>query len=416
MKTTNILILGAGCAGTSLAHYLESFGYVGKVVLIDSQTDFNREQRWCSWSKLPESFQPLIKNSWKEWTVCDEKKQIVKNSKRFSYQQIYAPDFFRHFHSDWQNAQSQIEMSLGEKVLQVNDQENCVEVITNKQTWQADLVFDARHQGSPNLKKSLSAKSIYLHQTFLGWTIKFPEKKFNRKNATLMDFRTKQTDGINFIYVLPYSESEALVESTSFSQNLLNRSGHFSALKEYIAQNFGENYEIKAEEFGELPMTTAKFSTKISERIFAVGIAGGNARPSSGYAFQRIQQHTAKIARSIVNRENISENFASSKYNFYDSVFLEAIARNPECGKNFFMKMFENVGSDSLIKFLTDESSFFDDLAVISALPKFKFGEAALRSWWRKFGAKDRKDEIFQIPQSPLPNSVDKSARRLVAR
>jgi hypothetical protein len=74
------------------------------------------------------------------------------------------------------------------------------------------------------------------------------------------------------------------------------------------------------------------------------------------------------------------------------------------------------VKPDSLIKFLTDESSWLDDLAVITALPKIKFGEAALRNWWRKFGAKQNIDETFQIPQNSLPDSVAKSARRLAAR
>lgn len=415
MKKTDILILGAGCAGSSLAHYLEDFGYAGKVNLVDSRTDFSREQRWCSWGDLPLSLQPLVKESWQEWTVRDENQTISQTSDKFRYQQIHASDFYTHFHSHWQNSATPITLNLGEKVLRVVNQKDCVEVTTDKEFWQAEMVFDARHQGSPSFEKAQNSKSIYFEQTFVGWIIKSPRSVFDPKNATLMDFRTRQSDDVNFIYVLPYSENEALVESTSFSRNGSNRRTHLAALKEYISEHFGDDYEIKSEESGELPMTTAKFPTKISERIFAIGIAGGNARPSSGYAFQRIQRHTSKIARAIIDKKEFPQNFAPSKYDLFDKIFLEAIADSPRCGKDYFMKMFGKVSADSLIRFLLDESSLSDDLAMVAAMPKLKFGSLFLRSLWKNPATKNKSDERFQMPKVSLPNSVDSSAGRLVA-
>lgn len=415
MNKADILILGAGCAGTSLAHYLETFGYSGKVVLLDSRTKFDREQRWCSWSKTPESFSYLSNKKWQQWTVCDTNQKIVKTSDKFSYQQIYAPEFFDYFHSRWQNSNTPINLNLGEKVEHIENTRDGVEVTCENQTWQAQLVFDARHQGSPYLKNAKKSKSVYLHQTFVGWVVKFPRAVFDERNATLMDFRTRQKNGINFIYVLPYSKNEALVESTSFSRNAADRQDHLYALKQYISENFGDDYVIEAEESGELPMTGAHFKTKISERIFAVGVAGGGARASSGYAFQRIQRQTSQIAKAIVEKKKIPQKFAPRKYDFFDKVFLEAIESDTEGGKNLFMKLFERVAPDSLIRFLTDESSYSDDLAVISALPKKQFGKACFKSSQRIFEAQNKTDEEFQISPSNLHNSVDKSAGRLVA-
>ncbi len=416
MKKADILILGAGCAGTSLAHYLEDLGYAGKIALLDSRTNFNREQRWCSWAKLPASIAPLVQKSWQNWTVGDENRLTTRTSENFPYQQIYAPDFFNHFHSRWQNSETPVELNLGEKVAEIKENGEYVEVVTSRETWRANLVFDARHQGSTNLKNAKKNKGIYLHQTFLGWKVEFPRAVFDEKNATLMDFRTAQIDGVNFIYILPYSDREALIESTSFSRNPATRSNHLNAVTKYIGENFGEDYDIKAEESGELPMTTAKLPAKSGERIFNIGIAGGAARPSSGYAFHRIQRETSEIARTIVDKKKIPQTFASRKYDFFDAVFLESIVRNPAAAKDSFLRMFEKVSVDSLIRFLTEESSLTDELAVINALPKVSFGKAGWQSLRRIFVAENEKDEKLESSHGTLHNSLDESARRLVTR
>jgi lycopene beta-cyclase len=412
VKKADILILGAGCSGTSLAHYLENFGYAGKVVLLDSRTNFDREQRWCSWSEIPETMSGLVQNYWQKWTVCDDVRSTVQTSEKFSYKQIYAPQFFSHFHSGWKNVESNIELSLGERVEKVAEQNESVEVTTNREIWRAAKVFDARHEGSVNFNTVKTGNKVYLHQTFLGWEVEFTADVFDEQKATLMDFRTDQTDGVNFIYVLPYAKNRALIESTSFSTKPLDSAKHTLALEKYIAGNYTGNYEIKATESGQLPMTSAKFPVKTGGKLFNIGIAGGNARPSSGYAFHRIQRQTSEIAKAIVNRENIPQTFAASKYNFFDDVFLNLIAQNPNSAKDAFMRLFGKVSPDTLIKFLTDESSITDDLAIISALPKVLFGKLGLQSILRKLTAKDEISKSFTI----VSDSVVKPARRLSAR
>lgn len=416
VKKADIIILGAGCSGTSLAHYLEDSGYTGKIVLFDSRTEFNREQRWCSWAPLPASLDHLVTNSWKNWTVCDENRIFTQKSDKFSYQEIYAPHFFNYFHTRWQNSKSRIELNLGETILQVENINDFVEVTTEKETWRAKLVFDARHQDGNNFKNNKETKDIFLYQTFLGWKIEFPNPVFAKETVTLMDFRTPQNNGVNFMYVLPESERVALVESTSFSENKTEWGNHIHSVTQYIADNFGSDYRIKAEESGVLPMTTANFPTVLSERIYAIGVAGGCIRSSSGYAFHRIQRQTAKIAAAIMGNQPIPFGAAPGKYRFLDGVFLEAIARKPEIAKESFLRMFGKTAPDSLIRFLIDESAFADDLAVIAALPKIVFGKAGIQSLRRRMAGTKKKDEKRRKSSSPLPNTLGNPARRLVAR
>ncbi len=416
MKVADVLILGAGCAGTSLAHYLEDFGYAGKVVLLDSRTKFDREQRWCSWAKLPAPLAPLARKSWQNWTVGDERTSTTRTSENFSYQQIYAPDFFRHFHTRWRNLETPVELHLGAKAGRVEEKRDFVEVETNGETWRANLVFDARHRGGANFVNAENTNGVYLRQTFLGWKVEFSRDVFDDQTATLMDFRTAQTDGVNFIYVLPYSDREALVESTSFNVKPTIWGSHLNAVTKYIGENFGEDYDIKAEESGELPMTTARLPAKSSERLFSIGIAGGAARPSSGYAFHRIQRQTSDIARAIIEAREIPQTFAPRKYDFFDAVFLEALVHHPAAAADCFLRMFERVAPDSLIRFLSDESSYSDDLAVINALPKMRFGAAVWQNLRRSFAARNESDEKIESSHGTLHHSLDKSACGLAAR
>ncbi len=413
MTEIDILILGAGCAGTSLAHYLEQAGYDGSVALVDGRTSFDQEQRWCSWADLPASLLSLVEHSWREWGICDEKRLVVRSSEKFTYRQIYAPHFFQKFHSPWRDPKTATNLHLGEFVQKIQPRDGAVEVATNSRRWRAQLVFDARHAGGL-VKNQKIVSSVHLHQTFLGWTVKYPHPVFNTKTAIIMDFRTAQIDGVNFIYVLPYSETEALVESTAFNSSPARWETHLLAVTRYLEQNFGAGYEIKAEESGALPMMTRSLPTKLHPRIYAIGVAGGAARPSSGYAFHRIQRQTAALARTIVDGETLPTKVAANKYNLLDAIFLEALERRPAAAQEIFTALFERVAPDALIRFLLDESSWRDDLAVVGALPKLQFGIAGWQHLQRKLVGRDERRQTEN--NYSLSDSVGDSVSRIWAR
>ncbi|MFN3329809.1 MAG: lycopene cyclase family protein, partial [Pyrinomonadaceae bacterium] len=213
-RKTEILILGAGLSGTLLAAQLEREGYSGEITLLDARTDFSQEQRWCSWANPLPVLAPIIKKTWHRWKVVDWNFSTTQSSLTMPYRQIYAPDFYSHFHSRWKS-QNRVSLVLGEKVLRVEEKSGIVKVLTDKTFWQAKLVFDAR--GNFYRLKN----QVILYQTFLGFLAEFTHSVFDTETITLMDFRLKGSSKlascINFVYILPYSETEALIESTSFS-------------------------------------------------------------------------------------------------------------------------------------------------------------------------------------------------------
>ena len=76
----------------------------------------------------------------------------------------------------------------------------------------AELVFDSRPPIAP--------KNAML-QHFLGQEISVDKPVFDSLKAILMDFRVDQSRGMHFIYLLPFSPTCVLIESTLFIQRLL---------------------------------------------------------------------------------------------------------------------------------------------------------------------------------------------------
>ena len=110
-----------------------------------------------------------------------------------------------------------------------------------------------------------------------------------------MDFSISQQYGTTFMYVLPIAPNKALVEYTLFTEELLNDATYTIALKKYIQENLGiEEYAITHEEFGQIPMTNFTFPNQQGNIIY-IGIAGGQAKGSSGYAFQFIKKQNELI-------------------------------------------------------------------------------------------------------------------------
>ena len=118
----------------------------------------------------------------------------------------------------------------------------------------------------------------------------------------LMDFRLEQKEGATFMYVLPTSKNEALIEYTLFSKDLLEKEVYKQELTKYIADFLGiEDYEITHTEFGVIPMSLAKFdrNPNAQSRILNIGTAGGFTKSSSGYTFQFIQKNSEILIKKL---------------------------------------------------------------------------------------------------------------------
>ena len=98
-------------------------------------------------------------------------------------------------------------------------------------------------------------------------------------------------------------------------------------------------------------------------------------RLSTGYTFLNIQEHSKYIVKNIDNLDGVKIFNIGKKYQFLDKVFLRVLEKHPEKMPKIFFNMFKT-SSNTIIKFLSNKSNIFEDINIISKMPKLIFLKA----------------------------------------
>jgi lycopene beta-cyclase len=374
------LILGAGCAGLSLAWHLRAAGDHGPMALVDRRDRFENDRTWCYWDVESTPFDDLATHAWDRWAVIDEHGKVIECcSKRYRYRRVRSIDVYRRVLNRLVN-DPEVDLYLGETIRERAEDGLGVTVETPFGSIRGVRAFESA-RGSHQPVASAPGGQAALVQHFLGQTVRANRPIFDAGCPILMDFRVDQADGPHFVYVLPLSPEIALVENTYLFPSPVSASRHRAEIASYLDRCFGlRRFELVEEEAGRIPMTTHRPKTTPRSRIIPIGLAGGAARPSSGYAFVRIQRQCRRLASGISAGKSTTTRLAGRKYDFLDTVFLRALEEHPDATGALFARMFEAVRPDSLVRFLGDHSDVRDDLRLIAALPKWPFLDAAVRS------------------------------------
>lgn len=398
-RSVDVLILGAGLAGTSLALHLGREGFSGTIALVDARRDFSGEARWCCWGEIPAPLDEAVTHRWSSWRVGngfgDGARQALQHCQSQPYSEIHAPAFFARFHARLASSAG-VSLVLGQSAGGWSESGGRVQISTGegaaRTDWDAGRVFDARGLEMARLRRltdsTARGREIAWTQKFVGQILRFDTPTFDPETVTLMDFDVPQSArGVRFAYVLPFSDRHALVEMTAFSPVAVDESELVGVLNGYAAR-LGRNAQIEGWERGEIPMNTRALRPLIGERSMAIGAVGGAIRAATGYGFGRTQAQTQSIARALVRGENPSSplltprsRLQSAKFGALDTIFLRALDTGPDFARDCFLRLFEQVSPPALTRFLGETSTMRDEVALIGALPKLAFLGAAARSF-----------------------------------
>ncbi len=375
-------IAGAGCAGLSLAWHLLEAGVTDPILVLDRRVSYINDRTWCFWAVEPTDFDDLSESQWQRCQVVGpDGREAIADSPRYPYRHLRAEAVYRRI-LDRLARSPQVTLQLGTTVESISEGADDVEIVTNRGRFHADFCFES---GVPQINPS--SIDVHLTQHFLGITIDADRPVFDSDQATLMDFHVDQADGPRFLYVLPFSSHRALIENTYLSWAEIGPERHFEELSDYLKQRYGldhGSFSIVERESGRIPMTTARLPGRISPRRLRIGLQAGAARPSSGYAFLRIQRQTRQLAQRLAAQpERIGQDssaYAPLKYTFLDTIFLKVLQDRPAQAGALFARMFARSRPESLLRFLSDRSGLLDDLDLIWALPKWPFLRAALQT------------------------------------
>jgi lycopene beta-cyclase len=102
----------------------------------------------------------------------------------------------------------------------------------------------------------------------------------------------------------------------------------------------------------------------------SIGTLGGQVKPSTGYAFGRIQQDSAHIVQSLSQKGHPFDIPSTPAfYGFCDSLMLQVMADHGAHIKSIFAAMFKNNSIRRIFRFLDEKTLFYENCLLIASLP-----------------------------------------------
>jgi len=373
MQKYDYIITGTGASGLMLVYQMLTDGFFDQkqILLIDKEIKNQNDRTWCFWEEGKGDFEAIIHKTWLKIFFAGENLKKSFPIHPYQYKMVKGIDFYNYYLTLLKQY-SNITL-VNDKVISLKHQDENVLVKTETKTYETKQVFnsifkyeDVNHQ----------SKYPILQQHFLGWFIKTEQSIFTKDEATFMDFSLPQKGNTRFMYVLPFSENEALVEYTLFSEKPLNKSEYEEVVEKYLADKNSGSYEILETEKGNIPMTCYDFEQHNSEHIFHIGTAGGWAKASTGYTFMKTHKNVKALITHLTMGASPLSFKTKSRFWYYDLLLLDILYKNNHLGRSIFEAMFKKRNPQTILKFLDEETTFLEELKIIWACPKWPFMKA----------------------------------------
>ncbi len=319
MQDYDYIFAGAGCASLSLACALQHTHLRDKkILLIDQDAKRQNDRTWCYWTATPSVYDAIAQKAWHHIHVQTHDTNLRLDITPYRYQMIRGADFYA-----WARA-----------LLAQNPNVDWVQAHIS------------------HIENTTQGAIVHADKPYKGQWI------FNSLPAPL----------------------PMLVEFTVFGRQVMPESAYLPTLVAYIQNTWGlqaVEYEITEEEFGVIPMSTQTFPKKQGSFVINIGSAGGATKASTGFTFQNIQKHTQKLLASLCTHGHPLD-VAPRPFQFqlYDHVLLNVLDRNRLQGSQIFETLFKKHPVSRILRFLDDETTFWEDLKIMYSVPSLPFLKA----------------------------------------
>jgi lycopene beta-cyclase len=375
-QTYDYIIAGGGLAGLSLAcHMVRTPLRDRSILIVDLDPKKQNDRTWGFWANEPTIFDAAIWRAWEQLRVVgDDLDEVIRLDEGYRYQVIRGIDFYdcaRRYLAPFDTV-----TFLQGRVDAIEDGRRTARVLVDDVPYEARWVFD-----SLPYRRPAGVSYQYLRMHFRGWEVETPGPAFDPETVTFMDFRTPQVGEMRFFYVLPFADNRALVEYTIFSQRVLRRKDYEAALRAYLADVLKiETYTVTSEEAGSVPITDDPLVRNLGRRIMGIGARAGRIKPSTGYAFMRVQKDAEEIIDSLLlHGHPFDVPDDPDLYDVLDAVMLKVIHQHGDHLKTAFGAMFRRNPIDHVLRFLDESSSPWENLMLVASMPPQLFLKAFLQ-------------------------------------
>lgn len=365
---------GVGMAALMVLHQMKQSGLLsGQRILLIEPSDKNENDRtWCFWETGAGKWDGLVTKVWSEGGFKNHEQFIECFSEDLRYKMIESKTFYNQIITELKGC-PEFEWKK-EKVISFVEQADGIDVVTVESVYKGSILFNSISDVN-RLKNDRQYPLLLQH--FKGWFVKTEKPAFEMNRAVFMDFSVPQKGNTRFMYILPISDTEALVEYTLFSPEVLNQEEYETEIRAYLEQHNILEYEISRKEQGIIPMSAYPLWNNNSKRILNIGSAGGWTKASTGYTFKNSAKYSKKVVEVLQKGSVDFRTFhKTNRFAFYDSLFVSVLFERNELGCELFSGMFSKVKPELVFKFLDEKTTFWEDLVVIWSCPKLPFLKA----------------------------------------
>ena len=374
-------IIGSGLAGLQLAlRFAEEKEFKFKKIALINPVEKNKNDRtWCFWEKGSGRWDSILHKKWGKGEIFAQDEKVDLELSPYTYKMIRGIDFYEYCFEKINSAHN-IQF-IQDEIKSVKQQEKLL-VEGKEGNYAAHKIFDSRIP----LDFFQEDNFTRIVQHFKGYRIKTEKPLFDDTKFRMMDYRLKYKDSTSFIYILPFSETKALVEFTFFTPFMVEEKVYDERLKKYISDYLKvENYTIEETEQGKIPMTDFPFWDYSSKNWIKIGTAAGWVKASSGYAFKNTENKIKKLVENLKREKENPTPVSAKRFRWYDSVFLKVLEQNNEIGEWLFHRFYKKHKPQKLFRFLDEESTVLEELQIIASLYSKAFINAARKIMKRDY-------------------------------
>lgn len=361
----DLILVGAGLANGLIALRLQQQQPDMRILLIEAAPQAGGNHTWSFHNDdLTESqhrwIAPLVVHHWPSYQVRFPKRRRQLNSGYFSITsqrlaQVLQQKFGQHL---WVNT----------AVMEANAESVRLK---NGQIIRASSVIDGRGY-SPN-----SALSVGF-QAFIGqeWRLSQPH---GLSSPIIMDATVDQQNGYRFVYSLPFSATELLIEDTHYIDNAtLDPERARQNIRNYAAQQGWQLQTLLREEQGALPITlTGDNDAFWQQRPLACsGLRAGLFHPTTGYSLPLAVAVADRLsALDVFNASSIHQainHFARERWQqqrFFRMLNRMLFLAGPADSRWGIMQRFYGLPEDLIARFYAGKLTLTDRLRILSGKP-----------------------------------------------
>ena len=288
-----MVILGAGLSGLLTAWRCLELNPKLKITLIDANSEIAGDHTWSFNlndidTELQKWVRPFIAHQWDAYDVKFPTRQRTLNITYCTGNSETLKSCVRPLIDS-----GRLSLKLNSRVQDIGED---IVFLEGGEEIQSALILDARGF-EPNPERYLG------YQKFVGHVIR-TKQPHGVERPIIMDATVPQLGGYRFVYCLPYSDTELLVEDTYYTDGADMKSQEVDArIRDYIESQLNiTSYEVARRETGILPITIA-----IKPDVYApmsIGIRGGYYHAVTGYSFPDAAKVADRLAHQILSLVN----------------------------------------------------------------------------------------------------------------